>query len=151
MLKHNSYKRDKELNIQRDSYLHCKIFLSKEMKKMYNLSLIRKASFLPSFVVIILTAMKAFIDTLGLTIVTSKFIDRVTLIISEKKDSYLIYGPLLLLIGILLFNNIIGTLLSFFNMKIKLDIEKYYKPIILKKQATLDYNYMENNKMGCLR
>ncbi|MCL1996674.1 MAG: ABC transporter ATP-binding protein/permease [Defluviitaleaceae bacterium] len=100
----------------------------------------------PFFVVLyfILEFVQAIVPTALLALATAFFVDTAIAIFAGEAVSNAIYLPLWLLLLIVLIINVIGSISTLVESKVRLSVERAYMPEILNVRAHLDYKHIEN-------
>jgi len=79
-------------------------------------------------------------------IVTAKFVDTAIGIFNEKADADPIYLPLILLMGIIAYQNVVDTLMGFAKIKLLMRLNEEFRVATVEKRAKLEYRHIENNE-----
>lgn len=100
----------------------------------------------PSLMILyfILTALIAIIPTSLLPVVIAQFIDSIVEIVNNNQDRSLLYLPLFNLLLIIGISSLLDPMLQLIETKIQLSLEKDLLPELVKKQAQLPYQYIED-------
>lgn len=113
--------------------------------RFYVLWLVIQANPICSILYMIITLIKALMSTLVTTMIAASFVDTATNILQKQESSNNIWQPLILMLLNLLFINVIGSITDLLNKYILFNVEKKYKPRIVKKQAAVEYKHIEND------
>jgi ABC-type multidrug transport system fused ATPase/permease subunit len=82
--------------------------------------------------------------------VTSKFFDSAAAVYNGEAELSAVYAPVILLGAFLVWGNLSSVLLNFLNNKRVILIRRKTVPLILKKQAALEYRHIENSETADL-
>ena len=150
MIIHNIYLIDLGDVSEQDNYLGTHIWRSAYMllkKKKYGFSdmitMSLKTSWFYSAIFIMKTIIDALLPTLSI-FVTADFINTAIKVFNKETGISSVYISVALLGGIMIYNALIGALMSFVDCKRAIYFRQKLSPEMLAKRATLEYQYLEN-------
>ena len=121
-------------------------------KKLKNISSVNiwKITFeaAPSLTIlyICITIVNAIISTIVSTFAVAYFVDYAQEIINGKGNQEKIFFPFAVMLFVLMFSNLVGPTTNLMKNKLVLQIKKYCRIFLLKKQAMLEYYNIENKE-----
>lgn len=88
--------------------------------------------------------VNALIPTVQVLVV-ARFVDTALAIFDGTASQSAIVGPLVLLIGLIAYQNVVGKLMVFANRKYDFKLEEAFRAAVVDKRARLEYRHIEDN------
>jgi len=113
------------------------------------ISLSFKVSPLYSLIFAVQRILGALIPTITI-FVTARFINTALAVLNKTEDINTIHVPIILLASIVVYNVLIGIMMSFVNCKANIYYRRKLRPEMIEKRARLEYRHIENQKIADL-
>ena len=123
--------------------------MEQNIKKLTKLGVVRMvfcASPLYSALRIFLTIVGGLVSSGLLALVVAKFVDTALTIIESGGQKSDVYPSLIILLVVFGLFEIVDSVVKVVDAKIRLDVTRKIKPILVKAQASLEFKHIENNK-----
>jgi len=123
--------------------------MEQDLKKLTKQGVVRiifSASPLCSILQFLLTIVGGLVSSGLLALSIANFIDTALIIIERGEKKSDVYLPLVILLVVLGLFETVGTIKKIVKSKIHLDVTKKIKPMLVKKQSSLEFKHIENKE-----
>lgn len=120
-------------------------FIKKKATCSGALQLVFKMSPLYAVLRVTLTIAEALAASGGLALAVANFVDIALLILAGGRKQSDIYPALVLILVVLGVYTTIGSIVQLVDSRIRLDVLRKIKPVLVRAQASLEFKHIENN------